>query len=61
MLDLVRLAHLVALEQERVPDVKVRFDRQRVDEDAEEPVQREEGRVDAVLLKMSVQCGKLLS
>ena len=61
MLDLVRLAHLVALEQEGVPDVKVGLDRERVDEHAEEPVEGEQRRVDPVLLEMPVQLRQLLA
>ena len=57
----VRLSHLVALEQERVPDVKVGLDRERVDEHAEEPVEGEERRVDPVLLEMPVQLRQLLA
>ena len=53
--------HLVALEKERVPYVKVGLDGQGVDEDAEEPVEGEERRVDAVLLEVTVQLRQLLT
>jgi len=39
--------------------MKIRLDRQGVNEDAQEPVESEEGGVDGVLLKVAAQVGKL--
>jgi hypothetical protein len=44
--------YLVSFEEERVPDVEVGLDGQRVDEDAEEPVEGEQQRVHPVGLEV---------
>ena len=43
------ISYLWSLEEESVPDVQVGVDRQAVHEQAEEPVDREQGRVHAVV------------
>ena len=53
-------SYLTTLEEKRVPDVEVRFDRYVVNEDAEEPVEGEEAGVDVVGGEVRAQPRQLL-
>ena len=52
--------NLGSLEQESIPDVEVSVDRESVNKQAEEPVEREESWVNTMLLKVSRQHWQLL-